>query len=271
VAAVDPGERERLVGFLSTTDRAVAGEVTSVPVTPADGGARAWAITDAHRPLLWDANYLYVQERRGASAEALALAARRVLGRGGCASGGIVIAEGAEGDLLADDFAALGWRAAPLLLMVHRGTVRLPAGPAARAMSEEEARPARRAVILAESWASEEIADQILSRDALIARVLDGVSYGAEHEGAVASTCIVLRRGAIAQVDNVGTVPAARRRGLARAVASLATAQARQQAELVFLCADADDWPRHLYRQLGYEAVDVLHRFLPVFPELADG
>ncbi len=268
---MDSGEREQVVGFLSTTDRAVAGEVTSVALKPADGGTRAWAITDPRRPLLWDANHLYVQERRGASAEALALAAREALGRAGCEAGGIVVAEDTEGELLADDFAALGWRVAPLLLMVHRGPVRLPAAGAARAVSEEEARPARRAVILAESWASEEVADQILDRDALIARVLDGVSYGAEHDGAVASTCVALRRGAVAQIDNVGTVPAARRRGLARAVVSLATAQTRQRAEVVFLCADADDWPRHLYRQLGYEPVGVLHRFLPVFPDLADG
>lgn len=262
-----PDEREQLVRFLSTTDRAVAGEVTAVPV-PGDGragGARAWAITDSQRPLLSDANHLYVQERRGASAEALAQAAGRALDRVGGPGGGIVMAEGDEGARPAEDFGALGWREAPLLLMVHRDPARLPATSSASAVAEEEAAAARRAVILAESWGSEEVAEQLLGRDALIAQVLAGVSYGARDGGAVASTCIVLRRGAIAQLDRVGTIPAARRRGLARAVVSLATAQARQRAQLVFLCAEGGGWPRHFYERLGYEAVGVQHRFFPVF------
>jgi ribosomal protein S18 acetylase RimI-like enzyme len=57
-----------------------------------------------------------------------------------------------------------------------------------------------------------------------------------------------------------------RNRGLARAVVSLATARGRDQAELVFLCADAHDWPQHLYRRLGYEPIGLLHRFCPTLP-----
>ncbi len=34
------------------------------------------------------------------------------------------------------------------------------------------------------------------------------------------------------------------------------------EAELIFLLADADDWPRHFYTSLGFEIVGRTHAFL---------
>ena len=264
--------RERLIAFLHATDRGAATAVAPVAVDDEgrDSVARAWAITDALRPLVWDANHLYVEAAGGASAPALARAADRAL-RPVCPQGGVVIASAVDGEALRDSFAAFGWCAVPHLLMVHRDPSRLTPSPAARPVSEEEAAPARRAVMLAEPWAADDVVEQILSRDALIARRARGISYGAERDGAVASCCVVLQRERIAQVDNVGTAPAARGRGLARSVVSLATARALREAELVFLCADPADWPRRLYERLGYDPIGLLHRFQPVLPGLAQG
>ncbi len=268
-----PGERERLIAFLHASDRGAGGDVAPAAVIGDDGhdsGARAWTITDGGRPLVWEANHLYVEAAGGASASALARAAERAVWPV-CPSGGVVVAGPGADDTLEEDFAALGWHAAPHLLMVHRDPSRLDASPDARAVSEDEAAPVRRAVMLAEPWASTDVVEQILSRDALIARGARGVSYGAAWDGAVASCCVVLRRGGVAQVENVGTAPAARGRGLARSVVSLATARALRDAELVFLCADPADWPRHLYERLGYQPLGLLRRFQPALPGLAQG
>jgi len=263
-----PDEREQAVAFLWATDLSAAEAATPVWVSDRHGvdcDARAWVITDRQRPLLWDANYLYVQHRGRADAEALVRAAVRTLGSADGARGGIVIAGASEGAQLDEPFAALGWRAGPLLLMAHRHPQHLAGAPGGRPVDDTEATPARRAVILDGGRGGESVADQILSRAALIARLTEGASYGAEHEGSVASSCVVLRRGSVAQLDDIGTAPAARGRGLGRAVVSVATQRARERAALVFLCADPLDWPRHLYARLGYEPVGYLHRFFPVF------
>ena len=55
-------------------------------------------------------------------------------------------------------------------------------------------------------------------------------------------------------IENLATVPRFRNRGLARATV-LAAAAAAQAAgnDLVFIVADAADWPLELYRRLGFD------------------
>jgi GNAT superfamily N-acetyltransferase len=60
----------------------------------------------------------------------------------------------------------------------------------------------------------------------------------------------------IAMVENVGTLPQYRERGLAKAAVSAAVAAAEDWgAELITVPADADDWPQLLYHRLGFEPV----------------
>ena len=62
--------------------------------------------------------------------------------------------------------------------------------------------------------------------------------------------------GVIAQIEDVYTTPEARGRGYARALVTRAVAEARaMDHELVFIVADDNDWPRRLYRRLGFEPV----------------
>jgi len=59
-----------------------------------------------------------------------------------------------------------------------------------------------------------------------------------------------------AWIEDVYTAPAARRQGRARRVVTAACERARAEgATLVFLVADADDWPQHLYAQIGFRPV----------------
>ena len=65
-------------------------------------------------------------------------------------------------------------------------------------------------------------------------------------------------------VEDVYTAPEARRRGLARRVVTHVCARARADgAALVFLVADADGFPQHLYAEIGFRPVGMrwlLHR-----------
>ncbi|MHB8440160.1 MAG: GNAT family N-acetyltransferase [Acidimicrobiales bacterium] len=57
-------------------------------------------------------------------------------------------------------------------------------------------------------------------------------------------------------VEDVYTVPEARGRGYARATVTHAVDLARASgATFVFVVADAEDWPQHLYRRIGFRPV----------------
>ncbi len=68
--------------------------------------------------------------------------------------------------------------------------------------------------------------------------------------------------GEVAQVEEVVTDEHYRGRGLATLLVSEATDRAqRVGADLIFLIADAEDWPKHLYSSLGYRASQILPTF----------
>ncbi len=80
--------------------------------------------------------------------------------------------------------------------------------------------------------------------------------FAADHDGSPAAYATLYADGATAQVEDVGTQVHARGRGLARAVVQAAVDVALAEGhEMVFLVADAGDWPHMLYGRLGFDAV----------------
>jgi GNAT superfamily N-acetyltransferase len=256
------GERERALAFVSAIDREVAGDVVEIA-----GGPIGWAIVDRRRPTVWDANYVWVQRARGAGAAELAAIADEIQGAAGLAHRYVLVADGAAGEAVTPGFLELGWYALPYVVMVHRHARLLGGASPAREVRGEQIAGARRRILLSEPGTNAQVADQIFGRDALIDRVAAGRHFAAASAGELASSCQLWRRDRVAQVENVFTARPFRNRGLARAVVSLATEEARRDAELVFLMADAGDWPQHLYRRLGYETVGLMHRFCPTLPQ----
>jgi GNAT superfamily N-acetyltransferase len=62
--------------------------------------------------------------------------------------------------------------------------------------------------------------------------------------------------GVTAQLEDVYTAPEARGRGRARTLVSHAAAQGRALPhDLIFIVADDNDWPKHLYAQVGFAAI----------------
>jgi ribosomal protein S18 acetylase RimI-like enzyme len=87
------------------------------------------------------------------------------------------------------------------------------------------------------------------------------VSYHAvQLNGSWVSRCECYQLGGTAQIDAVMTDPPYEGRGLARAVILNAVEHAlRAGAEFVFLRTNADDWPQHLYRRLGFRDLGTVH------------
>lgn len=84
--------------------------------------------------------------------------------------------------------------------------------------------------------------------------------------GRVAAMTSVRERDRVCQLEDVYALPDVRGRGHARALVTHAAEQARRDDhQLVFIVADADDWPQQLYASVGFVPLGrgaVLHRTL---------
>jgi len=213
-------------------------------------------------PLVWDLNYLRVE--RPAAAEEIAAEAERLHGEVGHRHRKVEPAAADESGRLRPDFEALGWETSGYLVMVHRRPPDRRADTSGvREVPESVLQPARERIIRAEPWAdSEEVVRQILGSQ----RLLDGAThvrrFAALAGSEVASYCDLYRDGPTAQIEAVGTAPEHRNRGHARAVVTKALEEARAAGcDHVFLVADPDDWPKELYRKLGFDDAGYQHWF----------
>jgi GNAT superfamily N-acetyltransferase len=153
------------------------------------------------------------------------------------------------------DFRALGWNVERHLVMTHERPAELAPGRLDEVTFDD----------LESVWA-EGIRESPHGRDEEVVRQLVeaqhrrrlgiGVRYfAARVEGDIASYCELFSDGETAQVESVMTLERFRGRGLAKAVVSHAVREARGAGHsLVFLLADDEDWPKDLYRRLGFEA-----------------
>ena len=118
--------------------------------------------------------------------------------------------------------------------------------------------------VLVETWSagnpemSEETVRQLVARR--VAFDAPVTAFAAFAEGRPVAHLDLRRRDGVAEIDNVGTLPDHRNHGYARALVLHAIARARSQGDdLIFLLADAEDWPRELYAKLGFGVIGEIH------------
>ena len=115
----------------------------------------------------------------------------------------------------------------------------------------------------------EEVVRQLVAMRTALARAVPVTRFfAARADGVDAAVTTLHSDGTTAQVEAVATLRAYRRRGLARATLCLAIDTAlRMGHELVFIIADANDWPRELYGRLGFDAIGHTWTFTRPGPE----
>jgi GNAT superfamily N-acetyltransferase len=243
----------RVKGFLHETGERVCDERRRTP--------HGVALLTPSLPLVWQLNAIRVDDPDPSPAalmaeadELLATVAHRKL----------VVHDEALGARLAPALTAQGWNASRLLVMVRR---RPPDRPPEAGLAAEVSRE-RGAVVLAAfrreqpfGW-QEEAVRQLAGMDDRFARASTTRDFAAPAE-APGCSCRLYSNGTVAQVDEVGTLEAHRGRGYARAtVLAAAEAAAAERCEPIFLLTDASDWPQHLYRKLGFDAIGAVYEFL---------
>jgi ribosomal protein S18 acetylase RimI-like enzyme len=249
-------ELARAVAFEEALRDATAERVVASPLGS--------AVFNDTLPLVWSLNTLRV-EGAGATAEEIAAETERLQGEAGVGHRRVVILDEAEGRRLEEAFNALGWQTDAYLFMVPRREPNRPVDTSEVAEVEREALGAIRESILRE-WLtepSEEVVRQVREADRLMAAAGKARHFAAVVDGIPVSSTDLYSDGRTAQIEDVGTLPDHRGRGHASAVVMRALEEARAMGhEFIFLSADARNWPKELYRRLGFDGVGERYAYL---------
>jgi predicted GNAT family N-acyltransferase len=226
----------------------------------------------------YDRNVLWgIEDAGGLSAAALDGHAERLLGGHGLAHRRLLLEPPAHARLH-DDLAALGYDVSRHVFQLHAGPAATP-DPVAGVVVVEVSVDA---VMAANDYYLQTDPDTPYGRDARTRRHLlehhrtFGPVGGLERRFAVCEGDDVVAwarlwtRGVEAQVEDVVCLAEYRGRGYGRAVVAAATRAAlATDPQLLFIVADADDWPKELYARLGFVPAGELGVYLRFAPQSA--
>jgi ribosomal protein S18 acetylase RimI-like enzyme len=242
-------ELERILAF-----RRAISERSSTRLLPFPAGV---ALFNDDYPRSWAHNFLRVDRPDAAAADLIA-AAERLHAEAGHGHRSIEVADAAAGERLIPAFHAAGWNVERNVLMVsHRGFDRAVDTSAVEMLGWAEVRSAHEAFWRTSPYGdSEETVRQLVDRLELTAAAADVTHFAVRVGEDVVTTCDLYIDGRTAQVEDVWTEEGYRGRGFARAAVARTVEVARAAGcDLVWLEADADDWPRELYRKLGFDEI----------------
>jgi ribosomal protein S18 acetylase RimI-like enzyme len=215
-------------------------------------------------PLRHDSNFVFADRLPPeATAADLAEEVERVLGAAGLGHRTVTVPDPGAGRL-ADGFRALGWSAGRSVVMAHRRRAEREVDTArVTEVGNDDLRAFREAFTQTYPWGTPEVARQLAEWKRHIGGTVRFFAVLEDGEP-VAATDLYLSD-SDAQVEDVATLEAHRGRGHASAVVVRAVEEARAAgADLVFLVADAEDWPKELYRRLGFDEVGFYWKYLRV-------
>jgi GNAT superfamily N-acetyltransferase len=244
---------ERIKAFLRHLEERTCDEV--VPVR------HGVALQTPSLALVWQLNAVRVDDTE---ADVAAVTAEAEQLQSGLAHRKLVVHDEDQGAALAAGLAERGWNVSRLLVMVR---ARPPERPAPAGLGAEVGRERGAAALAAFrreqpfGWQDQAV-EQLAAMDERFQCAGPARDFAAPADDP-ASSCRLYSNGELAQIDEVGTLRAHRRSGFASAaVLAAADAAAADGYDPVFLLTDADDWPQHLYRRLGFDEVGAVYEFL---------
>jgi ribosomal protein S18 acetylase RimI-like enzyme len=205
-------------------------------------------------PRVWSMNQLRV-EVSSTTAEEVAVEAERVQGTACLVHRRVAVLDQDLGRCLEPGFAGLGWKTDAFVFMAHRRASTRPVDTTEVVEVDGDVLTPFRHAITRETIpdVDEETVLQIARANEVVAEAANARHFAVLVDGAPVSSADLYSDGRTAQIEDVATVPDARGRGYASAVVMRALEEARHGHDFVFLVADSRDWPKELYRRLGFE------------------
>jgi predicted GNAT family acetyltransferase len=249
-------ELERAAAFEDALLEGAAERIERVPLGSA-------VFTDS-LPVVWSLNLLRV-EQADASVEEIAAEAERLQGGAGLEHRRVAIHDENTGRHLEGGFSALGWKPDVFLFMVPRREPNRSVDTSGVVEVEREAlRPIREAIL--GEWLGDvdgEVMRQIGESDRRFAEAGNARHFAVVVDGEPVSSTDLFSDGRTAQIEDVGTLPDHRGAGRASAVVMKALEEAHAMGhDFIFLIADARDWPKEMYRRLGFDGIGEKYAFL---------
>jgi ribosomal protein S18 acetylase RimI-like enzyme len=248
---------ERALAFLSLADKGG---------TRRERFAYGTARFDDRVPLRWDSNFLLVEDApEHVGAEELAAEADRVQGAAGLRHRKLELRDERLGDRLTPDFKRLGWTVHRTVLMAQqREPDRRPDLSFVQEVDAEALREPRAEQQRTYEWGADpEVAEQLYRAKLLAAEQVTIRFFAVVADGRPVSWTDLYLDGTTAQIEDVATLEPYRGRGYASAVVLRAVDEARRAGtDLIFLLADDEDWPKELYRKLGFDELGRTFEFI---------
>jgi ribosomal protein S18 acetylase RimI-like enzyme len=213
-------------------------------------------------PRRHDSNYFFL-ERAETAREAMA-EADRILGGAGANHRVILMFDEELGRRLEPAFLASGWGRQRHVFMAHRREPTKEVDLSAVSEVDEAAlRPGRTRAICSYPWGSPELAKELLDAKVLLRDRAATRFFGVPVDDEIVAWSDLYLAQGMAQVEDVATLEEHRRQGYASAVVIRAVREAQAAgADLIFLVADDEDWPKELYERLGFEIVGRSYKFI---------
>jgi GNAT superfamily N-acetyltransferase len=256
-------DRDELLAFELALDEKVCDEVHR------ESWGRVFLTPTA--PLIWDANWVGIEEVGLSVAQIIAIA-DDALGGEGFGHRTVCLLDQADGQRVGEEVEREAaqwprWEVERTRYMVWAGDALDPALVAGNAevgvreVPLVEIEGLRRTLIDEETVPTgvpepQATVDQLFEIDQRYGGAGGDRWFTAPAAGEPRSCCRLLSDGRIGQVEDVGTRTDSRERGYAKAIvqAAVAAAQADRNAP-IFLTAEAADWPQLMYGKLGFETV----------------
>ena len=220
-------------------------------------------LTDDRFPDRWDSNLVRVERPlEGMEVPTLSEYADRLLAR--FRHREVTVLDDDEGRRLEPGFRKLGWEVDHLVYMVRRrAPERPPASIETREIDLETIRPLIVETNLqGQGGMSPGDAEMLAEFRRILIERLGVRFFTAVLDGELAGYCELYVHDGVTQIEDVNTLERFRNRGAARAFVSRALDEGHVAgADLAFLVADANDWPRRLYASMGFDPVGYRWQF----------
>jgi len=251
---VSATELDRILAFLRSSEEAVCDEVVAT--------AHGAAMTTPSLPLVWQLNALQVDDPEAGWRE-LTEEAERI--QGAFMHRKLVVHDEQLGRRLCAPLLRRGWNVFRLLVMTWSGELEERDLPPAAEVERAAGAAALARFRREQPFGSQRDAiEQLAGMDDRYGRALNARDFASPPDVPACALRLYTKDG-IAQIDEVGTIEARRGQGHASAAVMAASARAREEGnETVFLLTDEADWPKSMYRRLGFEEIGVVHEFLRV-------